>query len=149
MSAPVRSIAVAFTRSAKVVTWRAPLSNEQVQLLERCLANLLDLGHVAAFDIGADHQAGWTELIKELRSRCGELAVEACLSATVCREQVRPAFLMPVWAFDHEIDGAPASTAQFLGLDLEMIATPSPYEELGVHLPGHAGRWQIHARPMF
>ena len=143
MSGPALSLLItaAFSYGGEIASWRAFLTGEQLELLERVLANLRDLGQVAAFAVEPDRYISSSEVIDELRSRCGPLAVEACLSAPVQREKVRPAFLMPVWAFDHELDGAPASTVQFLGLDLELIATPSPDEEIGAHLPGRAGRW--------
>jgi hypothetical protein len=55
---------------------------------------------------------------------------------------------MPVWAFDHERDGRPASTARFCGLDLELTASPSSDEETGVPLPGRTGLWVVEARPV-
>lgn len=129
--------------------WLANLTALQVEHVERVLESLRQLGHVATFAAGPLRGLGWVDPIERLRSRCGSLVVDACLKASAGRDPAPPAYLMPVWPFDHEIDGSPASTAQFIGLDLTVTTSPSPDEEVGVTLPGRAGLWLIHARPMF
>lgn len=142
-------IAVAFSRGGDVINWSVSLKIDQVEQLKGALNALRDLGHVAAFAIRHSQSTSWMEVQNDLRSRCGGIALDACMLGQARSDQPQPTFLMPVWAFDHELDGAPASTGQFLGLDLELIATPSSDDELGAHLPGRAGRWFIHARPLF
>ncbi len=129
--------------------WLANLTALQVEQVERMLESLRQLGHVATYAAGPLRELGWVDPIERLRFRCGSLAVDACLNASADRDQAPPGYLMPVWPFDHEIDGSPASTAQFIGLDLTVTASPSFDEEIGVALPGRAGLWLIHARPMF
>lgn len=140
-------VAVCFSRGADLVVWRVGLDDDQRRRLEGALLGLLELGSVAAFVVEVDRSCGWDDLISVLGGRVGQYAVDACLASPPPRSP-RPAFMVPVWPFDHEIGGAPASTAQFLGLDLELIAAPSPDEELGAYLPARDGRWLIHARPL-
>jgi hypothetical protein len=141
-------VAVCYSRGADVTIWRVQLDDRQRGQLAGVLSSLLELGHLAMFRIVKDQTYGWDRLIVDLGSRVGAHTVEACLASPAFGSPA-PAFVIPVWPFDHEIDGAPASTGQFLGLDLQVIATPSPDQELGAHLPGHNGLWLIQARPMF
>lgn len=147
--AEIRTVAAAFSIGGDVAVWRAWLTEVQAGHLDRALSALADLGHVAAFTIAPEREVDWAKMIGDIRSRCGALAVDACLMASEHQRQAQPAFLMPVWPFDHELDGSPASTAQFLGLDLELIAARSPSEEVGACIPGRDGRWLVYARPMF
>jgi hypothetical protein len=145
-----RSVAVAFSSGADVATWRVSMTREHVEQLRRTLASLVELGHVAAFRIGSERPIGRCELLRQLGERCGRAIVAAAESSGPEHDKrAEPAFLMPVYAFDHELAGSPAATAHLLGLDLELIATPSPDEEVGAYLPGRPGRWLIWARPMF
>lgn len=144
-----RLVAVAFSVGADVAIWRLSLMPEEAGQLSRALSMLKDLGHVAAYAIESDRDCDRSTLIGDIQSRCGSSVVAACLKTDVYQEQVGPAFLMPVWAFDHRQNGDLASTAQLLGTDLEMTATPSANEEVGACLPGHPGRWFLHARPLF
>ncbi|MES3098937.1 hypothetical protein [Sphingomonas faeni] len=141
-------VAVAFAHTAEVLAWSAAFTEEERELLDRTLRNLLDRGHVAGFSVKAGVGVGGS-VISGLRSRIGSSTVDMCSAAPASCGHVSPAFLMPVWPFDHMLRGAWTATAQLLGLDLELIATPSPDEELGAHLPGRDGLWLIHAGPMF
>ncbi len=143
------TVTVAFAHTGEVCAWQTFLTKERGEAIDRTLYNLLDVGHVAAFSIEPTLKIiRWSELMAHLRSRCGVETFQACVAAPPCRSEA-PAFLMQVWPFDHEIAGAPASTGRLLGLDLELIATPSPDEERGVYLPTRDGLWLIHARPLF
>lgn len=148
--APVSvDVAVAFSHSGEIVSWRTLLTIAQANRLDHALSHLLNLGHVAGFGIQVAQEMPWPQLLEQLRSRCGSMVVGACVDPPVEPRAIAPAFLMPVWAFDHETNGAPSATGQLLGLDLELIATPSRDEEMGAHLPGRNGLWLIHARPLF
>lgn len=142
-------VAVAFAHPAKVDACRLYMSREEGEHIERTLCNLLDLGHIVAFTV--QHIGGGTtaEPIEQLRLRVGREVLDACQDAPKAPTRPSPAFLMPIWGFDHEFEGSPAATGRLLGLDLELIATPSSDEELGAYLPGRDGRWLIHASPMF
>ncbi len=143
-------IVVAAAHTATIHAWQLQATREEREAIEGVLSNLIWLGHLAAFRVhpGGDAATPQT-LIEELRLLFGASTVDACFATPPNRIAPSPAFLMPVWAFDHAADGAPASTGRLLGADLELIATPSHDEEQGAHLPGRIGRWLIHARPMF
>jgi hypothetical protein len=142
-------VAVAFAHTAEVLAWKAAVTGEERELIRCTLRNLFDLGHVASFSVRSGGSVAADNIVDELRSRIGGLTVDACSVAPVSRHHILPAFLMPVWPFDHKVEGALVATGRLLGLDLDLVATSSPDEETGAHLPGRAGRWLIHARPMF
>ncbi len=142
-------ITVAFAGGGDVTAWRVAMVMDQVDQLTRTLGHMAELGTIASFAMVPDDPSSPVVVLDQLRQRCGSMLVDACLDASVPTRWVQPAFLMPVWAFNHEIDGRPASTGQLLGLDLELIATPSPDEERGMILQGRDGRWLIEARTMF
>ena len=142
-------IAIAFAHSAEVQAWRLTITRKEREHIDCTLLNLRNLGHVASFSIRDIGCGTVQDFAAELRSRIGSLPVEACCNAGKAAVGPAPAFLMPVWRFDHAVRGLPASTGCLLGLDLELIATPSVDDEFGAHLPGHNGRWLIRARPMF
>lgn len=142
-------VAVAFARGGDVVAHEAGLCAADAERLKHLVAGLAALGHVASYSISsAGTTASGADLVDVLRRRLGSLAVDAVLAAGPALPEPSPGFLAPVWPFDHELGGMPASTARFCGLDLELIATPSPDEELGARLPGREGRWLVHARPL-
>lgn len=142
-------IAVAFAHTAEVHAWRLNMSREEGERIERTLCDLLDLGHVAGFSIRHISDDTMADVIQQLRMRIGDVALHACHEDLEEPIRPTPAFLMPVWGFDHVIGDLPAATGRLLGLELELIATPSPDEELGAYLPGRPGRWLIHAHPLF
>ncbi len=143
-------IAVAFAHTATVQAWRLNMSREEGERIEHTLCNLLGLGHVAGFSIRRISGDTMEDFVHQLRLRVGSVVLDACHEALEASIGPPPAFLMPVWGFDHAIGGLPAATGRLLGLDLRLIATPSPDEELGAHLPGgREGLWLIHAGPMF
>lgn len=141
-------VAIALAHSGELISFRVSASRAQQARLQQALSHLLNLGHVAAFSIRPAEDAAWHTLLEQLCARCGSFVVGACIDPPAPPIAITPSFLMPVWAFDHEVGGLPASTGQLLGLDLELIATPSGDEEHGAHLPGRNGRWLIHARPL-
>lgn len=151
MSKPLSQIivAVAFACSGEVLAWTAVACGEERELIRCTLSNLLDLGHVASFSIRSGVSATVNDIVDELRSRIGCQTVDACSASPVPCNDAPPAFLVSVWPFDHLVGDAPAATARLLGLDLELIATPSSDDELGAHLPGRDGLWLVHASPMF
>lgn len=142
-------VTVAFAQIGKVAGWRATMTRDEVERLTQTLGHMAELGALASFAIEDDASLLFTDVVDQLRRHCGPLMVEACLNAPSLPRWTRPALLMPVWAFDHEIDGRPASTGQLLGVDLELVAIPSPDEESGAILPGRDGRWLIEAHTMF
>ena len=144
----IHLVAVCFSDGADVAVWRVEMDDEQRRRLTAVLTTLITIGHVAAFAIDEERHCSWLQLVDGIAGRVGEFVIDAC-TASSPPEMPMPAFVMPIWPFDHEIGEAPAATAQFLGLDLEVTAIPSSDEELGVSLPGRGGRWLIHARPMF
>lgn len=146
--AAIHLVAVCFASGADVAVWRVRMEEEQHKRLTAVLTTLLALGHVATFVIDEERHCGWQQLVNGIADRIGGHVLDACMESSPPRLPM-PAFVMPVWPFDHEIGATPASTAQFLGLDLELTATPSSDEELGAFLPGRSGRWLIHARPLF
>ena len=141
-------VAVAFAHTAEVHAWRVTMSREEGEHIERTLRNLLDLGHVAAFSVRHSNAGAVSNLVEQLRSRVGGMVLDACIEATEAPRTPLPAFLMPVWSFDHAIGGLPAATGHLLGLDIELIASPSSDEEVGALLPGRVGLWLIHAQPL-
>lgn len=142
-------VTASFAGSGDVTAWHVTMAMDQVERLTRTLGHMAQLGAIASFAIVPDAPSSPADVLDQLRRRCGALLVDACLNSVVPSRWLQPAFLMPVWPFDHEIDGRPASTGQLLGLDLELIATPCPDEERGAILPGRDGRWLIEAHPMF
>ncbi len=143
-------VSAAFAHTADVQAWQVAVTREERERIERTMRNLFELGHLAAFSVqpresGIHPQA----LIAEFRTRFGAVAVDSCLAESAFPISPSPSFLMPIWAFDHVVDGAPAATGRLLGSEMELIATPCPDEEQGAHLPGRSGRWLIHARPLF
>ncbi|MBP2512667.1 hypothetical protein [Sphingomonas sp. PvP018] len=142
-------IAIAFAHSAEVQAWRLAITRRERKHINCTLLNLRNLGHVASFSIQDIGGGTVQDFAVELRSLIGSLPFDGSRDTRNVAASPAPAFLMPVWRFDHVVRGLPASTACLLGLDLELIASPSFDEELGAHLPGHNGRWLIHAHPMF
>jgi hypothetical protein len=142
-------VAVAFAHTAEVRAWRVVVSREDGERIERTLRHFVALGHVACFSVRSSGDDSFEGFVGELRSRVGDLTVDVCLAAGESSAAPQPSFLMPVWAFDHLVEGAPAATTRLLGLDLELVATPNLDEEIGAYLPGRAGSWLIHARPLF
>ncbi len=151
MNAPSTSylVTAALAGSGEVTAWRVTMVMDQVERLTQTLGHMADLGTIASFAIVPDAPLSPVGLLDQLRRRCGSQLVDACLDSVVPPRWLQPAFLMPVWPFDHEIDCRPASTGQLLGLDLELVAIPSPDEERGATLPGRIGRWLIEAHTMF
>jgi len=141
-------VAVAQSYGADVTTYEAHLCTGDVRDIEQLLTGLVALGHVAAFSISPAGSAfDKPALIQALRERWS-FVVDSLIAESQSRSEATPVFLMPVWAFDHEQSGLPASSARFLHLDLEVIATPTADEERGVSLPGYTGAWVVHARPV-
>ena len=141
-------IAVALSSGANIALYEAELTEREVDRLEGLLSGLAQLGHVAAFAVDRAYAPlGGAAVVDALRQRW-DFAVDAVLAGGQTPRAPLAAYLMPVWPFDHERGGWPASTARFLHLDLEVIATPSADEELGVCLPRRSGHWLVHARPI-
>lgn len=141
-------IAVAPSCGANILLYEVELAVAQVKRFERLLWGLTELGHVASFTIDQPRsRLSETNVLDAFRARW-DFVVDAVLAVDQAHHNPLPAYLMPVWPFDHEREGRPASTARFLHLDLEVIATPTGDEERGVSLPGRAGQWVLHARPI-
>ena len=145
----IQSHVVAFASAlgAEVTCRVVNLAPREVDELLDLFAWLRHQGSVVAFSVQpAGRTIGGSGLYALLRDLFGDLLIDVCLKADPIEDEVPPAFLAPVWPFDHELDGMPASTASFLGLNLELRATPSDVEEEGCLLPGRPGLWMIHAR---
>ena len=137
------------TSDAQLLAWSAVLSDEEWRLIEAIVGGLAQLGHVAHFGIQpVGRPASWVQLLTYLSRQFGNFVVDALCQAPPPRGDPAPAYLMPVWAFDHEVDSTPASTARFFGMDLEVRAKPTKDEELGISLPNRAGLWLIGAQPI-
>lgn len=141
-------IAIAASCGADIVLHEAELTQADVSRLDGLLKGLADLGHVASFTVercrSVLDNAG---LLSVLRQRWS-FVVDALLRGDQTRHEPPPAYLVPVWPFDHEREGRPASTGRFLHLDLEVIASRTVEEERGVRLPGRTGYWLVRARPL-
>lgn len=141
-------VAVALSFGANILLYEVDHNEAEVKRLEGLLRGLAALGHVASFAIDRPRSPmNGAIVVDALRARW-DFVVDAVLAAGQAHHDPLPAYLMPVWPFDHEREGQPASTARFLHLDLEVIATPTADEELGICLPGRTGRWLVHARPL-
>ena len=141
-------VAVACSYGAQLLVSETELTGTQARELDILLRGLASLGWVACYSIQqAGPPPGRDGMIEVLREHIGAIVVDAAVAARPSTAEPRPAFLMPVWSFDHEVAGMPASTARFLSLDLEVLATPSGDEETGIGLPGREGLWLVHARP--
>lgn len=148
MSAVSVCVTVAFATGARVVGRDVVARGADLAGLERLLSNLAELGHVAAFEIAASQPAEpFAAFVDRLQAKLGVAVVNVAL-ATPAPRGPAPAYLVPVWPFDHERDGNPASSGRMLGLDLAFGAVPSSDEERGVVLTGRPGRWLIHAQPL-
>lgn len=141
-------IAVAVSFGANIVLHEAELTQADAEQLEGLLKGLAALGHVASFAVERPRSVlDEAALLAALRKRWS-FVVDAILTAKQARHDPPPAYLIPVWPFDHEREGQPASTARFLHFDLEVIAIQTADEERGVRLPGRSGHWLIRARPL-
>ena len=141
-------VAAALSCGANILLYEADLTDAEAKRLGHLLRGLAKLGHVASFVIDrAGSPRGAHALLDELRGRW-DFVIDAVLASDDAHHEPLPAYLIPVWSFDDQRAGRPASTARFLHLDLEITATATADEELGVTLPGHAGLWLVHARPM-
>ena len=144
---PMR-VAFCLSRGATLHVHDASLTTTEAGEIGGVLAWLARQGHVACFTIQPPAPAGEGRegVLAALRRALGDLTVDADLAAEPPPPEPEPAFLVPVWAFDHEVGGQPATTANFLGLDLELVASPSPDEEVGFALPVRLGLWLVRAR---
>lgn len=141
-------VAVALSCGAHILLYEVDLTEAEAKRLEGLLRGLAEFGHVASFAINrAGPRMNGSTVLDAFRARW-DFVVDAVLAADQAHHNPLPAYLMPVWPFDHEREGRPASTARFLHLDLEVIATPTLDEEHGVSLPGRTGQWVLHARPI-
>lgn len=146
-----RKYLVTFAASlgAEVTCKVVDLVAKEADELRDLFAWLRHLGCVAAFSIRpAEGSIGSPVLHFLLREAFGDLLIDAGMGPGPIRERPEPAFLIPVWPFDHELDGMPASVGNFLGLDLEILAMPAESEEDGCFLPGLPGTWMVSARPI-
>ncbi|PHY22392.1 hypothetical protein [Caulobacter sp. BP25] len=147
----VRKYLVAFATSlgAEVSCSIVDLAPREVDELGDLFAWLRHQGSIVAFSIrpatGSIGSVGLHTLLREL---FGDILIDVCLAADPIEAEVPPAYLAPFWPFDHQREGKLASTANFLGLNLEVLATPSDVEEEGCLLPGRPGLWMISARPI-
>lgn len=136
------------TADAQVIIIKASLTAFQVTGLTQLLRGLSGLGHVAAFAITqASGARSHDQLLDQLRDVFGGFVVDAVLAAPAGCEPP-PAYLVPVWPFDHSVSGLPASTARFQALELEVRATPCADDERGATLRGWPGTWLLEAHPL-
>lgn len=143
-----RLIAVAFANRADLLCWRLRSQGDEGEEIDQALSTLQALGHVAAYSVGEVETVDRQGFMAALRDRLGPIVDDAVACRPPPLGDPPPAFLMPVWPFDHEVDGQPSSTGRLLGLDLQLTATPTSDEEVGAHLPGRDGLWLIHAQPL-
>lgn len=142
-------VALAFAREANLLSANVDLDDDDVTQLRSLCMWLAHQGELAGFEILPNTQAlDLAAFRARIAEQVGELLVEACTALRQPREVTPPSSLMLVWSFDHQIDGKPASTGRLFGLDLELIADPSPSDDEGASIPGLPGRWLIHARAL-
>ncbi|WP_374470245.1 hypothetical protein [Phenylobacterium sp.] len=141
-------LALAFARGADILVLDADLTPADVEQFVWLARWLVRQGHLATFAVtGAPDRTDAVGAMGAIRARLGDLLVDANVAAGPPSDEPDPAFLAAVWDFDQVLDGVPASTAQFLGLDLEVIAPVSPDEEVGASVPGIPGLRRVYARP--
>ncbi|MCA0358285.1 MAG: hypothetical protein LCH78_15800 [Proteobacteria bacterium] len=142
-------VAFASALGAEVTCRTVDLAPREVDELLDLFAWLRHQGSIVAFSIQpANGRMCAARMHTLLRQLFDGLLIDVCLKADPIEDEVAPAFLVPVWPFDHELEGMPASTAKFLGLELELRATPSDVVEEGCLLPGRPGLWMVSARPI-
>lgn len=146
MTAGRRLVTVAYS-DAHVTAYPVDADAAGRGRLEHLLSELRGLGRVAAY--GFQLSLPWLTVesaTDAIAGVVGRMTVEAAAASPPRTPEPRPAWLMPVWPFDHLRNGMPATTADFLGATLELSAAPCRDEEGGVQLPAHRGRWYISAR---
>lgn len=142
-------LALAFARGADIEVMDIDLTPSEADQLGHLCAWLSKQGDLAAFTLSTTPaRITQTGALGAIRQRLGSLTVDACLASGPRPNAPSPAFLMPVWAFDHLLGDLPASTANFLGLDLEVVAPPSEDPEVGAAIPGLPGLRLLHIRPV-
>lgn len=145
---PCFNVVVAFAADAQLSAWQAYLTPAERNRLTSTLETLRGLGHIAAFRLEpATNAVRAGEVLDRLHHRLGSFVVDAATRSGCLDVLPAPAYLMPVWPFDHAIGGMPASTGRFLALELELVATPAD-DEIGTHIAGLDGSWFVHARPL-
>lgn len=145
---PRFNVIVAFAADAHLSASQAHLTSAERHRLTLALETLRSLGHIAAFRIEpTGNVAGMAEVFDRLHQRLGSFIVETACRSDCLDVLDAPAFLMPAWPFDYTIGGMPASTARFLELELELVATPAD-EDAGTVIPRLDGAWFVHARPI-
>jgi hypothetical protein len=141
-------VAVAASYGADILTYQADLTRSDAERLEGLLRGLADLGHVVSYTMApATAAIMGAAAFDALRRRWG-FVVDAVLPSQQAEQNLRPAYLMPVWPFDHERGGRPAAVARFLHLNLQLTASLTSDEEQGVMLPGRSGFWVVKAKPL-
>jgi hypothetical protein len=136
------TVAAAFARGGDVASWAVSLNPEEMQQVELLLGWLFKLGHLAAYAIPSGSSAHTMEsFLDAFRARLGAIVVEATLGCALLAPEPAPAYLVPVWPFDHERYGAPASTARFLGVDVPVAARRPAEEEDGFEIEEREGLW--------
>lgn len=141
-------VALAFALGADILVLNADLTADDVQQLDGLARWLVRQGHLATFAVTpAPPSVDLDGAMGTIRGRLGDLIVDADLAAGPPSDEPAPAFLAAIWDFDHHVGGVPASTGQFLGLDLEIIAPLSLDEEQGASIPGLSGLRHVYARP--
>jgi hypothetical protein len=142
-------MALAFASGADIDIIDLDLTPVEFRQLHDLCGWLLHQRVLAAFTlIPAPSPVSAAGAMGAIRQRVGELVTNACLGAGPRPAEPAPAFLMQVWDFDHQVGGVPASTANFLGLDLEVLAPPSNDEEAGVVIPGLPGLRLLRVGPI-
>lgn len=142
-------VALAFACGADILVLDADLTADDFQQINGLARWLVRQGHIATFAVTpAPSRVDCGGALGAIRARLGDLVVDADLAAGPPSDEPAPAFLAAIWDFDHRVSGVPASTGQFLGLDLEIIAPASLDEEQGAAIPGLLGLRHVYARPL-
>ncbi len=143
-----RVVAVALARGATVLALDADLTPADEGELAGLLDHLTRQGVVACFSIApAGGRLGRMGVLDALRPHVGRDALEATLAAGAPPSEPRPAFLCSVWPFEPGAHGLIAA-GQFLGLDLELFASPSTDEEAGFRLPTFENAFALYTAPL-
>lgn len=143
-----RIIVVAYAH-AQLTAYLVRGSTGEWARLQALLEHLRALGRVAWYT--SQLPPAWSVMdrtVDAIAGAVGRFTVDAALASPPTTPGPAPAWLLPLWAFDHQIAGRPASTADFVGLPLKVVATPADDDEDGAYLPGWPGRWWITATTM-
>ena len=117
MTRTAYSVAVGWAQGGNIQAWTAFMTSEELNRVHAMLQWLCKLGHLASFSCGP---ANSHDILADVRARLGDLITDAVWGCPAGEPEPAPSYLVPVWAFDTEEEGYPASTCRFLGVDAQL-----------------------------